>query len=164
MKKTTIPPIAEKQQRKNAIEFSKWLVVSGMFNSDLTYDEMYDLWYESEDAPEVDGAGYSEEDNYIVSINVDVNCTSYKAEIDITYQELVEKLGNPVLTGDKWLDKSQADWWIEGYVDGEKVCATIYDYKNFRSVKDITDWHIGGRDENAIKLIQTIFPNNKITK
>ena len=41
-----IVPIAEKQQKKIAIEFSKWLILKNMWQSDLTFDELYDVWCE----------------------------------------------------------------------------------------------------------------------
>ena len=169
------------QQEQTAIEFSKWLInridsldtkdsmVKFRINNgayDLTLKEMYELWKNEISEPETDGAGFTELDNYIVSIKVDVNCTHYQAELGITYQELVNKLGEPVLTGNRFEgDKTQAEWWIEGYVDGvEKIVATIYDWKEIRSRENVTDWHIGGRNEDAIKLIKNIFPNKKITK
>jgi hypothetical protein len=32
--------------KTRSIEFAKWVVISGMFNSDLTFDEMYEIWME----------------------------------------------------------------------------------------------------------------------
>lgn len=46
MKTTILSPIAEKQQRKIAIEFSKWLVLNNMWQCDLTFEELYDIWFE----------------------------------------------------------------------------------------------------------------------
>lgn len=30
--------------KTRSIEFAKWLLITGMFNSDLTFDEMYEIW------------------------------------------------------------------------------------------------------------------------
>lgn len=32
--------------KNRAVEFAKWLVISGMWRSDLTFDEMYEIWME----------------------------------------------------------------------------------------------------------------------
>ena len=30
--------------KERAIEFSKWLIISGMYKSDLTFDELYEIF------------------------------------------------------------------------------------------------------------------------
>lgn len=32
--------------KNRSVEFAKWLVISGMWRSDLTFDEMYEIWME----------------------------------------------------------------------------------------------------------------------
>lgn len=32
--------------KTRSVEFAKWLIISGMYKSDLTFDEMYEIWME----------------------------------------------------------------------------------------------------------------------
>ncbi len=77
--------IYDKATKQVAIEFSIWLVVTKMWQTDLTYEELYDYWLttldkeamgedmdnsdddsNSEDmGPEYDSAGYTEDDRIV---------------------------------------------------------------------------------------------------
>jgi hypothetical protein len=32
--------------KNRSVEFAKWLIISGMWRSDLTFEEMYEIWME----------------------------------------------------------------------------------------------------------------------
>jgi hypothetical protein len=78
--------------------------------------------------------------------------------IDISYDRLVEKFGEPT-EGDGY--KVDAEWLLD--IDGEFV--TIYNYKdgvNYNGpegtpVEDITDWHIGGATKDVEAKVRAIF-------
>jgi hypothetical protein len=79
--------------------------------------------------------------------------------IDITYAELKKVLGKPS-KGDGY--KVDAEWSIN-FENG--TSASIYNYKNGKNYegKDglpktkITDWHIGGKSDEAVRLVYQLF-------
>lgn len=91
------------------------------------------------------------------SINTDG--TYALGAIDISYQRLVDVLGNPQ-GGDG--EKVDAEWLLQ--FDNGSV-ATIYNYKNGRNycgskglaTENITDWRIGGKDPKVVKLVHDLF-------
>lgn len=86
----------------------------------------------------------------------DVNGTHRQGYLKITYQELIDVLGDP--HGENG-DKTQAEWELQ-FEDG--TVATLYDYKELFRVERVTDWHIGGHDQKAVDRIRELFPNHKI--
>lgn len=85
---------------------------------------------------------------------------SLQGYIDITYKELVKKLGSPS-DGDGY--KTDAEWFIE-FEDG--TCASIYNYKDGISYNGkregtpktkITEWHIGGLDDKSNYKVHELF-------
>ena len=80
--------------------------------------------------------------------------TSFQGEIDVSYAELVNTFGEP--TGNDGY-KIDAEWDINT-PDG---IATIYNYKTGKnylgkeglSIKEIRDWHIGGKTTDVIPWI-----------
>lgn len=88
-----------------------------------------------------------------------LNGTSLQGYIEISYKELVEKLGKPN-DGDGY--KVDAEWCVE-FEDG--TVATIYNYKDGKNYNGssgtpktkITDWHIGGNDERSYKQVHALF-------
>ena len=89
----------------------------------------------------------------------DAGGTYLQGYIDIPYATLASKLGYPTHTDG---DKTLAEWVIKGK-DG--TVATIYDYKNYGMKKEqISKWHIGGKNEKAVKLIGEIFPGYNARK
>ena len=100
-----------------------------------------------------------------VSNEIDTVGTSLQGEMDISYDEIVAKLGEPTSNGDGY--KVDAEWSLK-FEDG--TIATIYNYKtgpnyDFNEgceVADIRDWHIGGSFESdgfgrAYKLVMELF-------
>lgn len=87
--------------------------------------------------------------------------TSLSGYIDITYDELVEKLGEPHQSDGYKVD---AEWDLE-FEDG--TVATIYNYKTGKNylgdegydTDEITDWHIGGAGEKSVEKVQELFPD-----
>ena len=98
-----------------------------------------------------------------VSPEIQTSGTHYQGIIyGLTYQKIIDIFGEPCFTGEMGVDKVQADLSIEGEVNGEKVVATIYDYKNYHTPADmVLDWHIGGFNPDAVTLIQQILRNHK---
>ena len=88
------------------------------------------------------------------------NGSSLKGEIEITYKELIEKLGEP---SKEWGDSYKSDCeWVLSTPEG---IATIYNWKDGRNylgnnglnVEDITNWHIGGHNEKVVEVIKKLF-------
>lgn len=85
--------------------------------------------------------------------------TSLWGYINISYQDIVEKLGNPTKSDGYKVDAE----WIIRFEDG--AVATIYNYKDGKnylgrrgkSVEKITDWHIGGKDNTVVAKVWKIF-------
>lgn len=79
--------------------------------------------------------------------------------IDISYAELVERLGE---SGETDGYKTDAEWSIR-FEDG--TGATIYNYKTGKNylgaegedVEDIRDWHIGGDSQKSVEKVYELF-------
>jgi hypothetical protein len=89
--------------------------------------------------------------------SINLSGTHLQGYIDCSYQSIAAKLGEAEI--DLGGDKVRANWFIEVTIDGKKVVANIYDWKEFMPVKSVTNWHIGGFDGDSVKLVQAIFPN-----
>ena len=82
--------------------------------------------------------------------------TYLQGYVEATYQNLVDIFGNPTSDGDGY--KVDAEWDLV-FEDG--TVATIYNYKEGKNyngssgyeTEDITEWHIGGFDQSAVKRI-----------
>ena len=93
--------------------------------------------------------------------------TSLQEYIDISYDDLVNVLGEPHSDGDGY--KTDAEWDLL-FEDG--TIATIYNYKTGKnylgaegvSLKEERDWHIGGFDKDSVMCIKLIFKDAKIEK
>jgi len=85
--------------------------------------------------------------------------TSLKGYLDISYQDLVMKFGEPPCVGDGY--KVDAEWVLQ-FDDGD--VATIYNYKDGKNyngtsgtpVEEITHWHIGGKSPNIVDRVMKI--------
>lgn len=96
-----------------------------------------------------------------LKINQDVMAssgTSLQDFITISFQELVDKLGEPMVGS----DKDQVEWVLQR---GD-VVATIYDYSVHdgyasQSVRSITHWHVGGFNKHAVELVREVLGINK---
>lgn len=94
---------------------------------------------------------------------VNINGTSLVGYINSTYNELVEKFGEPTFT---YGDKTTVEWSLEFECDAdngslgedgnvEYVTATIYDWKTDYTPTGEYDWHIGGFSEEAIYAVES---------
>ena len=85
--------------------------------------------------------------------------TCLQGYIDANYADLCEKLG-PHSNGDEY--KVDAEWVLR-FSDG--TIATVYNYKDGKNycgedgldVDDITEWHVGGRSQRAVELVQKLL-------
>jgi len=119
------------------------------------YTENRPRWEFEETLKEVCGKGYRvnhKDDN--------AGGTSLAGYIDISYDELVEKLGESGTGFDDY--KCDAEWII-GFPDGN--VATIYNYKSGKNyngaegleLEEIRDWHIGGNSKDVVAQVHKIF-------
>ena len=95
--------------------------------------------------------------------------TSLQGYVNSTYANIVRRLGEPSGNGDGY--KVDAEWILKVREIGSDGLVrslfpmTIYNYKDGRNysgeeglyVEDITEWHIGGRDEEVKKVAKEIF-------
>ena len=98
---------------------------------------------------------------YELNYDADACGTSYKGQINISYNTLVEIFGKPdPMQSDGY--KTDAEWVIK-FEDGS--VATIYNWKDGYNylgaeglaVENITDWHIGGFDNKVVDYIKDII-------
>jgi hypothetical protein len=82
--------------------------------------------------------------------NVDINGTYLQGHITCSYNTLCEVFGDPT-GGDGY--KTRAEW--EGKTSDGTVF-TIYDWKESQPIDDVTQWHIGGRDDDAVRVVSEI--------
>lgn len=95
-----------------------------------------------------------------------VNGTGLSGYIDISYADLVAKLGESTDYFDNY--KSDAEWVIQF---GNGRIATIYNYKDGRNYmgaegkdkEDIRGWHIGGKGQAVLISVSELFPGNVVT-
>lgn len=102
----------------------------------------------------------------IIDRDARVSGTHLQGHIVATYDELVEKFGEPVYKGEEagGFDKVWTEWAIEfENSDGDSVIATIYDWKEsspFTSRTGAYNWHVGGMSWEATDAINSVL-NNK---
>jgi hypothetical protein len=88
---------------------------------------------------------------------IDINFTSLQGYIDTSFYDLCQCFGEPNSEGDGY--KVDAEWMMK-FSDG--TVATIYNWKNGKNycgddgeeVEDMTNWHIGGRNQKAVEYVQ----------
>ena len=74
--------------------------------------------------------------NFVACDSIDVNGTSYQGIVTTTYDELVNKFGDPTYTDASPYEKVNAQWSLQFDVptedgeDYELVTATIYNWKD----------------------------------
>ncbi len=85
---------------------------------------------------------------------VEANGTSLRGYIDISYDDLVEKFGEPVVTPAADYDKVNHEWVL---VIGARV-VTIYDYKEDLATGNVERWHIGGYydDQKGLRCVKNL--------
>jgi hypothetical protein len=85
--------------------------------------------------------------------DIDVNGTAYQGAIRESFEKLLEVFGTPL--GASSDNKVDVEWEIEF---GNGIVATIYNWKDGNAYcgKDgldpveITDWHIGGKNQHSV--------------
>ena len=87
--------------------------------------------------------------------SINANGTSLKGCVKTTYDDLVDKFGEPTYTDG---DKTTAEWNLEFEVDEdgvtEYVTATIYDWKTCSTPMDEYEWHVGGYNMDVLYVIE----------
>ena len=105
------------------------------------------------------------ETSFVVCDTIDTIGTSYQGVINTTYDEIVEKFGEPTYTDASPYEKVNAQWSLQFDVpteDGEDydyVTATIYNWKMGYIPTEKYEWHIGGFDFEAVDLVQKVLDN-----
>ena len=105
------------------------------------------------------------ETSFVACDTIDTIGTSYQGVINTTYDEIVEKFGEPTYTDASPYEKVNAQWSLQFDVpteDGEDydyVTATIYNWKMGYIPTDKYEWHIGGFDFEAVDLVQKVLDN-----
>jgi len=87
--------------------------------------------------------------------------TSFQKKIKITYDEIVSKLGKEHY-GASDDEKTLVEWCFE-FSNG--TVATLYNWKDGKNYdpingldkEKITDWHIGGHNQDAVLLMNTLL-------
>ncbi len=79
-----------------------------------------------------------------------VNGTSLQGYINATYDQLVERFGQPEGGG----DKTTVEWMLQ-FEDG--TVATIYDWKVDETPTYMYNWHIGGKNNTAVTRVTQAF-------
>ena len=78
------------------------------------------------------------------------NGTSLQGYITATYDQLVERFGQPESGG----DKTTVEWMLQ-FEDG--TVATIYDWKVDETPTYMYNWHIGGKNKTAVIRVTSTF-------
>ena len=105
------------------------------------------------------------ETSFFACDTIDTIGTSYQGVINTTYDEIVEKFGEPTYTDASPYEKVNAQWSLQFDVpteDGEDydyVTATIYNWKMGYIPTEKYEWHIGGFDFEAVDLVQKVLDN-----
>jgi hypothetical protein len=82
--------------------------------------------------------------NYVTG-NYNVTGTCLQGTINTSYDRLVDLFGEPTqLEAD---GKVQVEWAVK-FTDG--TLATIYDWKEEKTVSAVTEWHVGGHTQHAL--------------
>ena len=101
--------------------------------------------------------------NFVACDSIDVNGTSYQGVVKTTFDELVNKFGDPTYTDASPYEKVNAQWSLQFDVptedgeDYELVTATIYNWKDGYIPTDKYEWHVGGFDFNSVDLVQGVL-------
>jgi len=88
-----------------------------------------------------------------------VNGTSLRGYVLTTYDKLVATFGEPTYLG-SYDEKTTCEWFIE-FEDG--TVATIYDWKTGGTPMYPYEWHIGGKNNKVVRLIQALNESLSLT-
>lgn len=109
--------------------------------------------------------------DYIIKVRKgnwgDSNMTSLQHYITMSYNELVQAIGEPHFTDDDVNEKVSTEWTLvaECKTDGhpDRCVATIYDWKSGTIARDQPDepyrWHIGGHDMWCTDVVDHAIKN-----
>ena len=85
--------------------------------------------------------------SYRPATGSEVNGTSLRGDIRTSYDEIVAVLGEPHYTDPDPYAKWNCEWMI---MTEDGTPFTIYNWKTGGTPTEKTEWHIGGRDMNAV--------------
>jgi len=84
-----------------------------------------------------------------------INGTSYVGILNATFDSMVQVFGAPQYWGG---DKTQCEWELRT----PEGVATIYDWKEYRKPRDVTQWHVGGHNSVVADYLAEYY--NKFAK
>ena len=99
----------------------------------------------------------------------DANGSSLIDNISLGYHQLVEAFGEPTMATDGY--KVDAEWHVTFQINDEHAAfVTIYNYKdgknylgaNGLNVEDITDWHVGGKSRDDLRVLEDYFEQESV--
>jgi|APGre2960657373_1045057.scaffolds.fasta_scaffold175025_2 hypothetical protein len=95
--------------------------------------------------------------------DANINMTSYKGSLTTTYGQLIQVFGEPDRgPNDLSLDKVTCEWALK-FEDG--TVATLYDWKTGYTPMGEYEWHIGGRNAEAVDhILSTYYAMFPLTK
>jgi hypothetical protein len=77
--------------------------------------------------------------------------TSRQGLVDATYEQLVAAFGEPIYGPDLDGDKVTCEWVI---TFSDKKVATIYDWKNDGTPRELYAWHVGGNSPQVVDYVR----------
>lgn len=79
---------------------------------------------------------------------IDGSC--YQGQVKTTYTKLLETFGKPIIKNGSKDKKCQKEWVIVTLFG----IATIYDWKENVPPEKVTNWHIGGFNDDVVRWIK----------
>ena len=87
------------------------------------------------------------------------NMSGLRGYVNTTLAELIEIFGLPDYGPNAHdLDKTTCEWGLK-FDDG--TIATIYDYKTNYTPMGEYEWHVGGYDDRAVEIIQSMINTHR---
>ena len=94
--------------------------------------------------------------NYEMDEYADLEKSTLKGSIALSYGEMVEIFGEPTLVADE--GKTRAEWRL---VVNDDYAIAVYDWKTYDiPIRLVDRWNVGSRDSRALGAIQHIILNN----
>ena len=81
---------------------------------------------------------------------LDTNGTSLVGYVSTTFADLVKVFGKPQIGPNVDDDKVTCEWNLKS---GD-VVFTIYDWKVNKTPKGVYEWHVGGYNEDSLKVVE----------
>ena len=76
--------------------------------------------------------------------------SSLTGYVTTTFDHIVSVLGPPM----RGSDKTTAEWFIE---DANGLFATIYDWREDSTPKELYEWHVGGQSALSTALVRDVL-------